>query len=132
MEISKLKSFLKQRNQPNYRFQQIFQAIFKQGIGEWSKVTTIPQPLREELEKEIPLFSFTAEKVLVSRDKRAFKALLRLGDGLTIETVLLNSKPGLWSCCLSTQVGCAFGCRFCATGMMGFKRNLTVEEITDT
>lgn len=52
-------------------------------------------------------------------------------EGDLIETVLISPKPGTWSACISCQVGCQMGCRFCATGKMGFKRNLTAEEITD-
>jgi adenine C2-methylase RlmN of 23S rRNA A2503 and tRNA A37 len=54
-----------------------------------------------------------------------------LADGERIETVLLNPKPNLWSCCISSEVGCPLACRFCATGKMGFVRRLSAEEITD-
>ncbi|EKD58772.1 MAG: YloN [uncultured bacterium] len=58
-------------------------------------------------------------------------ATVEMTDFDLIETVLISPKPGTWSACISCQVGCAMGCRFCATGKMGFKRNLTAEEITD-
>jgi adenine C2-methylase RlmN of 23S rRNA A2503 and tRNA A37 len=57
--------------------------------------------------------------------------LLDLADGSTIETVLLRPSPTRWTTCVSTQVGCAVGCTFCATGLMGLKRNLSPEEISD-
>lgn len=68
---------------------------------------------------------------VADRDGQSIKALLKLEDGNLIETVLISPKPNTWSACISCQVGCAMGCRFCATGKMGFKRNLTAEEITD-
>ena len=67
----------------------------------------------------------------VSRDGRARKALLSLADGKIIETVLLRPSPSRWTTCISCQVGCALGCGFCATGLMGLSRDLTCEEITD-
>src|SRR5262249_39606903 len=90
----------------------------------------LPSALRERLKDE-PVLSFEAETVKASSDGLARKAALRLRDGQRIETVLLNPKPGLWSACISSQVGCALKCTFCATGLMGFTRNLTAEEITD-
>ncbi len=71
------------------------------------------------------------EHSVAGGDGQSIKALLKLVDGNLIETVLISPKPGTWSACISCQVGCAMGCRFCATGKMGFKRNLTAEEITD-
>lgn len=131
MDTEKLNNFLKQQKQPKFRLLQICQAVFKQTIGDWDEVMVLPNNLRQQLKKEIPLLSFKVKRILLSKNKQAYKALLELKDGCQIETVLLNSKPGLWSCCISSQVGCSLGCLFCATGQMGFKRNLIVEEITD-
>lgn len=131
MDVVKLQNFLKEQQLPGYRLNQILRAIFKQAVGDWQEVIVLPKKLRRELASKIPILSFSIERVLISKDKKSKKALLVLKDGLKIETVLLNSKPGLWSCCASTQVGCAMGCLFCATGKMGFKRDLTTEEITD-
>jgi len=69
--------------------------------------------------------------VLESDNKLSYKAVLRLSDGLLIETVFLSPLAGRWSACISSQVGCHLDCRFCATGKGGFKRNLTCEEIID-
>jgi 23S rRNA (adenine2503-C2)-methyltransferase len=66
----------------------------------------------------------------VSSDGRARKALLELADGKVIETVLLRPSASRWTTCISSQVGCAIACTFCATGLMGLSRNLTPEEIT--
>jgi len=131
MDIIKLKKFLKAQTLPAYRYKQINEAVFKQGVIDWQEVIILPKSLRQELASQIPVLSFSVEQVISSKDKGSQKALLVLKDGLKIETVLINSKPGFWSGCVSTQVGCAMGCRFCATGKMGFKRNLTSEEITD-
>lgn len=131
MNIQELEKFLTEKNQPKFRLEQIKKAVYRDGISSFSEILTIPKDLRETLRKNAEILSFAAEKILVSRDKRSIKALLKLKDGNFIETVLISSKPGIWSACVSSQVGCPLACRFCATGKLGFKRNLTAEEITD-
>ncbi|KKP96308.1 MAG: YloN [Candidatus Moranbacteria bacterium GW2011_GWE1_36_7] len=131
MNIKKLQQFLEENNLPKFRLGQIQKAIFMDGVSSFSEITTLSKNLREKIEKEMQLLSFEVEKVLVAEDGQSIKALLKLFDGNLIETVLISPKPGIWSACISCQVGCAMGCRFCATGKMGFKRDLTDEEITD-
>jgi 23S rRNA (adenine(2503)-C(2))-methyltransferase len=131
MDIQKLQQILSENNQLKFRLQQIQKAIFQDGISSFSQISTVSKDLRELLEKEIKILSFEVEKVLVAKDGQSIKALLKLSDGELIETVLISPKPDVWSACISCQVGCAMGCRFCATGKMGFKRDLTAEEITD-
>lgn len=131
MNIQKLKEILDAHSQPKFRFDQICKAILQDGISSFSDITTISKDLREILEREMSMLSFESQQVLVSNNKDSIKVLLKLTDGNLIETVLISPKPGDWSACISCQVGCAMGCRFCATGKMGFKRNLTAEEISD-
>lgn len=131
MNIQKLEQFLKENGQPKFRLGQIKKAIFKDGFLAWDGITTISLDLRKRLEKEMRMLSFDVEKVLVSKDKRSMKALLKLSDGNRIETVLLSPRPNSWTVCVSSQVGCPLCCEFCATGKGGLKRNLTAEEITD-
>lgn len=131
MNIEKLQQFLQENNLPKFRLGQIQKAIFADGVSAFSEITTLSKELREKMENEMKLLSFGVEKVLVAKDGQSIKALLKLASGDLIETVLISPKPEIWSACISCQVGCAMGCRFCATGKMGFKRNLTAEEITD-
>jgi 23S rRNA (adenine2503-C2)-methyltransferase len=131
MNIEKLKEILKTHKQPKFRLSQIKKAVFQDGVSSFSEISNLPKNLREILDKEMKILSFEAEKVLVSRDKNSIKALLKLTDGNKIETVLISPKPGDWSACLSSQVGCPLNCAFCATGQTGFKRNLSTEEISD-
>jgi 23S rRNA (adenine2503-C2)-methyltransferase len=91
-------------------------------------MTDLPLGLRTDLNKIFPLLSVIETNLLTTPDSQ--KALLELKDGQKIETVLLDYHDWL-SVCASTQVGCPLGCKFCATGKMGFKRNLTPEEIVD-
>jgi len=131
MDIKKLKTILDKECQPKYRLEQIKKAIYKDGVSSFLGIKNIPKDLRELLDKEIQILSFKQENILISKDKKSFKALLRLKDNNFIETVLISPKPGLWSICVSSQAGCALACEFCATGKMGLKRNLETEEITD-
>lgn len=131
MDIARLENFLTEKSQPKFRIGQIEKAVFQDGLVSFSEMTNLPKNLREVLNKEFPVLSFSVEKVLVSRDKKSAKALFKLQDGNLLESVLISPLENTWSVCVSSQVGCALGCRFCATGKMGFKRNLSSEEITD-
>lgn len=131
MNIQKLEEILQAQNQPKFRLEQIKKAIYQEGISSFAEISTISKDLREILEKEINILSFEVQNVLISKDEQSMKALLKLQDGNLIEAVLIAPKPGVWSACISCQVGCAIGCKFCATGKMGLTRNLTAEEITD-
>ena len=130
MSPYKLQEFLAAQKQPAYRLQQAIDAVCQNGVSSFGDITGWPASLREAA-KSIPVLTCTPKKVLASSAKNAFKAALTLADGNVIESVLLSPKPGLWSTCISSQVGCAMGCTFCATGKMGLLRNLTAEEITD-
>ena len=127
MNLENLESILSQ--EPKFRLKQARQAIFIDLISNWNQATNFPLALREKLNQECPL-EIEAE-TLISREGNSIKALISLEDGLKIETVLLEHGAGRNTVCLSSQVGCPLGCLFCATGKMGFKRNLTDAEIVE-
>ena len=131
MKFLKVKQFVQKNNLPGYRISQIKDLIYKKGISSWKDAVNLPLDLRKKLESDVSILSFKPEKIRVSKDKKSAKALLTLKDGSKIETVLLNPLKNQWSVCVSTQVGCPIKCFFCATGAMGFKRNLSAEEISD-
>jgi len=130
MDILKLEKFIEENKIPKYRLSQIKQAIFSGKAASFLDINNLPLDLRRKLDEEIEVLPFAIERVLVSKDGRAIKALLVLEDRRTLETVLISPKPKTWSACISSQVGCSLGCLFCATGRGGFKRNLSAEEIT--
>ncbi|MBW6440752.1 23S rRNA (adenine(2503)-C(2))-methyltransferase RlmN [Patescibacteria group bacterium] len=113
--------------EPPYRLKQIKRSLFIELIDNWQQATTLSKELREKLTQNLPL-SIKAES-FVSNDKKTIKALITLEDGQKVETVLLKHKDKRNTVCLSSQVGCALACEFCATGKFGFKRNLTSSEI---
>ncbi|MDP1884507.1 MAG: 23S rRNA (adenine(2503)-C(2))-methyltransferase RlmN [Candidatus Moranbacteria bacterium] len=131
MDLQKLEAVLQSQNQPKFRTEQLKKAIYQEGISNFSDISTISKDLRGILDEKLDLLSFEARQILISKDGQSIKALLKLRDGSLTETVLIAPKPGSWSACISCQVGCAVGCKFCATGKLGLKRNLTAEEITD-
>lgn len=117
------------KQEPKYRLKQAKEAVFKSFIDNWNKATFLPLPLRQKLNEECPL-EIKAE-TLVSKSKDSVKARIILKDGLLIESVLMRHKDGRNTVCVSSQVGCPLACQFCATGKMGFKRNLETMEIVE-
>jgi adenine C2-methylase RlmN of 23S rRNA A2503 and tRNA A37 len=115
---------------PAYRWRQIEDALWGDAKG-WSEVTALPKAMQAKLEKEVPWMSVEAGTVQQSAKKDTYKALLKLADGAVIESVLMLNRREQWTICVSSQVGCAMRCAFCATGKMGLKRNLSTDEITD-
>jgi 23S rRNA (adenine2503-C2)-methyltransferase len=112
---------------PSYRVGQIHRKLWVAPVGTWREATDLPENLRNELEAELPLPRLPADTIQQSSDGTR-KYLWRLADGEAIESVLIPSGARR-TLCLSSQAGCALGCVFCATGRMGFRRNLTPFEI---
>ncbi len=121
--------FLKQElhSEPRYRFTQAWKAIFQDLISDWKKNTNLPLALREKLNDVSPL-TIDAE-IFEAKDSKTVKALITLQDNAKIEAVLMRHKDGRATVCVSSQVGCALRCTFCATGTLGRTRDLTVDEI---
>lgn len=117
--------------EPSFRWRQISRALFDVSNSDWESVTTLSLDMRMALEEQLPWTSLRAAHVLESRRKDTVKALLECADGARVETVLMKNRRGHWSVCVSSQVGCAMRCEFCATGALGFSRNLSSDEIVD-
>lgn len=110
----------------NFRDKQIDHAIYKELITNWDQATSLPKEIREQLKMDRPL-DIKAE-LFDSNDKRTQKALITFADQASVETVLMK-YDGRNTICVSSQIGCAMGCKFCKTGTMGLIRNLTKDEI---
>lgn len=118
-------------DEPAYRIAQIEKAIFNPDLADWEGVTTISKAMRETLVREVPWISCEAVKTLSSSRRDTHKVVLKATDGELFESVLMRNKRDQWTICVSSQIGCAMGCTFCATGAMGFTRNLSADEIAD-
>jgi 23S rRNA (adenine2503-C2)-methyltransferase len=114
--------------EPAYRAQQIWHAIYRDLAETYDDMTTLPVRLRAELTERLPLGHLVPEATQESPDGRTSKTLLRLGDGEAIEAVSMCYDDRR-TVCISTQVGCAMGCRICATGAGGLTRDLSPGEL---
>ncbi len=126
--LDELRARLADWGESPFRAAQAWQALYRDLAADWREVTTLPQPLRERLAAEFPLADLTPLTEARSSDGQTRKHLFQLLDGQAVETVLMGYRRRRTTC-ISTQAGCAMGCVFCATGQMGFRRNLTVGEI---
>lgn len=131
LSLEEITTFITELGLPKFRAKQIHSWIYAKWAGSIDEMTDLSQELRNKLnaEAQVPLLKIA--HLEVSRDGTR-KYLFELPDGQLIESVLIafDDRPSL-TACLSSQVGCAVGCTFCATGYLGFKRNLTSQEIVD-
>lgn len=128
LSFDELESKLDSWGERSYRARQIWRGLYKQGIDTPQKLTTLPTVLRQRLSDQFRFIAFEPVQWEHSLDENTEKVLLSLHDGQTIEAVLMHYDQRR-TVCISTQVGCAMGCTFCATGQMGFQRNLSAGEI---
>ena len=117
------------RGLPAYRGRQIRQWLFKKGASSFDDMTSLPKAVREELAPLAGVDRLEREKTQTSRDGTE-KSLFRLPDGHRVESVLIPERDH-FTLCISSQAGCAMGCRFCVTGRGGLKRDLSAGEIVD-
>jgi 23S rRNA (adenine2503-C2)-methyltransferase len=121
------KPILKDRGLRPFRADQILQSLYRDWIDSWDDATTLPKDFRETLKSEFPITK--AETLAVSESNDGTKKLLiGFADGESVETVLIPAT-GRFTQCISTQVGCAMGCAFCASGANGVVRSLGADEI---
>lgn len=124
---AELVQFLGDMGQPKFRAKQIREWLMR-GAPDFSSMKNIPETLRRDLDSVAQTLPVRIIKKLQSADGETTKFLLELVDGETIECVLMRTTYGN-SVCVSSQAGCAMGCRFCASTLLGLKRNLTANEI---
>jgi 23S rRNA (adenine2503-C2)-methyltransferase len=127
LSYEELSEELKKLGQPAYRANQVWEWVWRKSCFDFLAMTNLPLPLRNELSQRFFLDPFT---VLAKEcdDEGTEKVLLGLPDGASVEAVLIREGDRR-TVCISTQVGCPVGCAFCATGQMGFVRNLSAGEI---
>lgn len=128
MQEAEITELLKSMGEPAFRGRQLFKWLIG-GESRFDKMLNLPAPLRQRLSETCGLYNPEALRRQVSRDG-TIKLLWRLEDGNTVESVVMKYAHGL-SVCISTQVGCAQGCTFCASTRGGLVRNLTASEMLD-
>ena len=127
--IDDLKEIFVALDEKAYRAEQVFNWIYKENVTNIDDMTNLSLDLREKLNNEFSLHNFNISKKLESKDGTK-KYLFDLLDGNAIETVLMEYKHG-FSICVSSQIGCKMGCKFCASTGIPFIRNLTSGEIVE-
>ena len=132
-----LETQFKTWGEPAYRVTQLLDWLYVRRATAWDAMTNLSKNLREKLRETFSLQTLELTTKQGSQDTTQ-KFLWKLADGAFIESVLIPANPALYgeasdrhTLCISTQVGCAYGCRFCASGLDGFKRNLGVHEIVE-
>lgn len=128
LDLAQLTQFLAELGQPKFRAQQIWQWLYQHYAADFSAMHNLPQSLRDSLAEKATISQINIVSNQQASDGRTEKILSQLPDGQYIETVLMRYEKRR-TLCISTQAGCAMGCVFCATGQMGFFRNLTAGEI---
>ncbi len=118
-------------NAKPFRWKQITAALFNPAFSGWKDASNLPEEMRTDLERRLPWMSVKAALIQESARRDTFKAALEVEGGQHIESVLMMNARGAWTICVSSQVGCAMRCGFCATGKMGLIRSLDTDEIVD-
>jgi 23S rRNA (adenine2503-C2)-methyltransferase len=131
-----LETWFTQRGHPSYRARQLADAVWSGHATSAADARTLPQPLREELDEAFRFDTLADTEVRLADGGLTEKALHRLGDGALVESVLMHypargTQRERHTLCISSQAGCAVGCPFCATGELGFTRDLATAEIVD-
>ncbi len=128
LEREDVAAWMREMRQPQFRVNQVWQAVYVELVDTAEQITTLPKALRRDLQQAFPACVCGVDAEQTSADRRTRKALLRFADGATVEAVLMDYAHRR-TVCVSTQVGCPIGCSFCATGRQGFVRDLSVGEI---
>ena len=127
MYLPELENYLSEMGEPRFRAKQIFHWL-QSGVTDFDEMTDISKALRERLKADAYIAGAETERRYASRLDETVKYVFRLFDGELIETVLMKYEHG-YTVCISTQVGCRMGCKFCASGINGLTRSLTASEM---
>jgi 23S rRNA (adenine2503-C2)-methyltransferase len=133
---AELTAWLVERGEAAFRADQVLDAVWRSGAERAAAVTTLPAGLREAIDAGLRWDTLGSTDLAVADGGRTEKALHHLADGSTIESVLMHFPAGpghreRHTLCISSEAGCAVGCPFCATGELGFGRDLLTAEILD-
>ncbi|PLX17080.1 MAG: 23S rRNA (adenine(2503)-C(2))-methyltransferase RlmN [Marinilabiliales bacterium] len=127
LSIEEIKDFLVENGEKAFRAKQVYEWLWKKPVTNFQEMTNLSKDLRKLLDDNFIMQAVTVDETQISKDK-TIKLVFKLTDGLKVEGVLIPTEDRS-TACISSQVGCNLGCEFCATGKMGFRRNLSVGEI---
>ena len=137
LSLPELEDWCRDRREKPYRAKQLFQWVFRKRVDEFDQMSDLAAEFREQLAESFYISCLKVVKRTGSKDTTQ-KFLFALRDGAFVESVLIPASPALYGApsdrktiCVSTQVGCAYGCKFCASGLDGWRRNLDAGEIVE-
>ena len=130
LNLSELTEAVKALGEPAFRAKQLYEWMHKRQVRSYDEMTNIPKSLKEKLKENFDFTSLEVIRVQESKLDGTKKFLFALSDGNAIESVFMKYKFGV-SVCISSQVGCRMGCRFCASTLDGVERNLLPSEMLD-
>lgn len=135
LDFASLEKFIATLGEKPYRAKQLYKWIYNKGVSDFNEMTDLNLAFREKLEETAQISNLKLANEQLSKNGDTEKFLFSLADGQAIESVLMRYEEDLGigrvTVCISTQVGCAFGCKFCASGKNGLIRNLESFEIVD-
>ena len=128
LTLRELSAWMTDHGYPAYRARQLFDALYKQMVTSYDEITVLSKAMREDLSESLPMSAMSPVNEVSTHNRDTVKTLYRTAQGDLVETVLMLYRTRA-TVCISCQVGCAVGCAFCATGLMGLDRNLTTGQM---
>lgn len=126
--LPELTEYLKEAGYPAFRGRQLYEWLHKKLVPDWDEMGNIPKKMKQELAEKYEILPLTIQDKLVSKIDGTAKYLMMTHDGGIIESVAMQYSYGM-SVCISSQIGCRMGCRFCASTLLGLERSLTASEM---
>lgn len=130
LTLSELEEYFNETGEPNYRASQVFNWMYNHHVTDFNQMQNLPKPLRAKLNDECELLTLKYINSEISVETGTKKYIFETYEGNQIESVIIPEEKRT-TLCMSTQVGCPLDCKFCATGLMGYKKNLSPGEIFD-
>ncbi len=128
--LQDLRDFFITKGEPAFRAEQVFKWMYGDMVDNFDEMTNLTKSLRNKLSEKYTLNTLQYSMNEISASTKTKKYIFETKEGYKIESVVIPEKKRT-TLCISTQVGCPLDCKFCATGLMGYKRNLTAGEIFD-
>ena len=130
LNLQEIQEWIESIGEKPYRARQLYAWMYQKGVRSLGEMTNLSKKFRDRYKSYLEVSALSLNKKVVSKDQKTTKYLFNLNDRYSIESVYMIEGKRV-TICLSTQVGCPIGCSYCATGLMGFRRNLTAGEIID-
>ncbi|MCU0406912.1 MAG: hypothetical protein MUE64_08090 [Ignavibacteriaceae bacterium] len=128
--LPELKEYFLSEGEPAFRAKQVFKWMYGDMVDDFDEMNNLPKSLRSKLAEKFGIDTLRYSTSAISISTRTKKYIFETIEGNKIESVVIPEKKRT-TICISTQVGCPLDCKFCATGLMGYKKNLTAGEIFD-